>query len=616
VIGTGTAILNSLYARLEELEIGEQTELIILLIQHGSLEQQASAQSTLNLWLESATKDISPTDDNNSVQTLSAGLIVLVEADKQSSRFTDLVNAMMEHPATYVRQQLIPALVRQSKYVHWDSEHGAVKNLVKLLADPEENIRLAVIEELQEEVKTIPLKPIVWQALNDPDLSVRRQACKLPIRLKFAELQMLRGCLDGNAMQNAPYRTESAIYLLTQSGQRGMRTPLGKVAESLVQDTYWLTLQGFALKDLALTDNLPRPGARLMDNAFQDASHSVLERIFWLISADSSEEEVQAVQRALPSSDPAERANAAEALESILPPVVARQLCRLMDGSSRESIISCAETELGLHLPSLIQVIQNAWIQLNTQNTRPSIPHRLQNFYTDGWLTTTAIYLLTEIQLSDQKHLSLTPQTLHEALLHTVEVDTRPNVLEAAKLVLSRQDSNSKETAMSSSQSLTLIEKVIFLKEVPFFNDLSLQEICILAGISEEASYPAEHKIFSQGDNTKSLYLVVHGQVSVQQKTRTGSIVRLKTLGAKNYFAETSLFDGSPHQADIVTIEPVDILLIRQSMLFTLIRRRPDIGLSLLKALSQRLRETYAQVAQSERAKPQKLVSLYDKMER
>jgi len=107
----------------------------------------------------------------------------------------------------------------------------------------------------------------------------------------------------------------------------------------------------------------------------------------------------------------------------------------------------------------------------------------------------------------------------------------------------------------------------------------------------------------------------VRGRVSVQQQTRSGSIVRLKVLEAKNYFAETSLFDGAPHQADVVTMEAVDILLIRQSTLFALIRRRPDIGLSLLKALSQRLRETYAQVAQSERAKPQKLMNLYDKME-
>ena len=150
---------------------------------------------------------------------------------------------------------------------------------------------------------------------------------------------------------------------------------------------------------------------------------------------------------------------------------------------------------------------------------------------------------------------------------------------------------------------------------MPFFSELPLQEICVLASISEEVSYPAEQKIFSQGDTTKSLYLIVNGRVSVQQQAKTGSIVRLNTLGAKNYFAETSLFDGAPHQADIVTIDPTDILRIRQSALFTLIRRRPDIGLSLLKVLSQRLRETYAQVAQNERAKPQKLMSLFDKLE-
>jgi CRP-like cAMP-binding protein/HEAT repeat protein len=612
--GTGIAILNNLYSRLNELELEDQTQLMILLIQHGSLEQQSNATSILDHWLESAGGERKGDEDG---KTLAAGLIVLVEAESrrvstssQPSRLTKLVSELIQNPSPYVRQQLIPALARQCKYANWDSGHWAVENLVKLLEDPEESIRLAVVEELQAEVRTIPLKPVVWQALNDPDLSVRRLSCKLPIHLRFTEMQALRGCLDAVSMQSFPQRAESAIYLLIQAGQRGMRTSLGKAAESLVRDTYWLTLQGMALKDMA-AENPPRPVARIMFQAFQEASLSVLERVFWLMSADSSEEEVQAVQRALPSSDPTERANAAEALEATLPPVVARQLARLLDGSSSEEILACAETELDMRPPSLMQVLQNAWGQLYLQNTRPAMPQRMQSFYEDGWLTTAAIYLLTETQ-----SLSIPPQSLREALQRTLEADARPNVQDAVRLVLLHIDSDPKESAMSSSQPLSLIEKVIFLKEVPFFSELSLQEISILAGISEEASYPAEHKIFSQGDNTKSLYLVIHGKVSVQQQTRTGSVVRLKTLEAKNYFAETSLFDGAPHQADVVTIEPVDILMIRQSTLFTLIRRRPDIGLSLLKALSQRLRETYAQVAQSERAKPQKLMSLYDKMEK
>ncbi len=631
----GASILNSLHARLGELVLEEQTELMILLIQYGTLEQQSNAHSILDQWLDSAGES-HRTDEETSGEKLTAGLMVLVEVERlrlqslygsgfennpamrrkvnaEPSRLKELVGEMLRHPLSQIRGQLIPALVRQCKYIHWDEGHWAVTSLVKLLEDPEEGIRLAVVEELQAEVNTIPLKPVLWQALNDPALSVRRLACKLPIRLKFAEMQFLRGCLDAASMQSAPYRTESAIHLLIQSGQRGMRTALGKAAESLVRDAYWLTLQGSALKELAASENPPRPGARLMLKAFQEASLSVMERIFWLMSADSSEEEVQAVQRALPSGDPAEHANAAEALEATLPPVVARQLARLLDGSPAEKVIECAENELGLHPPSLTQVLQNTWTQLNPQNTRQAIPQHLRNFYVDGWLTAAAIYILTEIDLST---LSLKPQPLRESLLLTLEADTRPNVRDAARLVISYLDSNPKETVMSSSQPLSLIEKVIFLKEVPFFAELSLQEISILAGISEVVSYPAEHKIFSQGDNTKTLYLVIRGKVSVQQQARAGSIVRLKTLEEKNYFAETSIFDGAPHQADVVTIGPVDILLIRQSTLFTLIRRRPDIGLSLLKALSQRLRETYAQVAQSERARPQKLMSLYDKMEK
>jgi CRP-like cAMP-binding protein/HEAT repeat protein len=632
------SLLNSLYACLGELQLEEQAQLVILLLRSGSPGQKSHALTLLESWLATAEMDRSANNENNA-PVLEAGLIVLAETERQGmkdlfgssldqsaiqrkigrqpSRLKDLVRIMLDHPDPYVRHQVIPALAREGRLAHWDSEHWAVQNLVRLLEDPEENIRLAVIEELQGDIETMSLKPVLWQALNDPGLDVRRSACKLPILLKRAEMRALWECLEANAIQSAPNRAESAAYLLIRANQSGANAALGRTADALVRDSFWLALQGLALKELAQSDSQPRPGARLMANAFQEASLSVLEEVFWLMSANSSEEEIQAVRRALPSSDPSERANAAEALEAGLPPATARQLRRLLDGSSDEDIIACAGQELGLRKPSLTQVIHSAWPQLNPENTVLVVPRRLQSFYSDGLLATTAIYLLTETRLSGRAELdiSIPAGTVRKALLHTLETDARPTVKEAAATALNQLDASEKEVPMSTDQPLTLIEKIIFLKEVPFFSELPLREISILAGISEEASYPADQKIFSQGDTTKSLYLIIKGRVSVQQQTRTGSIVRLTALGAKNYFAETSLFDGAPHQADIVTIDPTDILLIRQSTLFTLIRRRPDIGLSLLKVLSQRLRETYAQVAQNERAKPQKLMSLFDKLE-
>jgi hypothetical protein len=614
-IGPGAPILNSLYEHLGELQFDEQTELFILLLQSGSPEQKLRVQNILDGWLETTGKESSAVPVEGNAPVLEAGLIVLAETERQ--KLKELAGRIAKHTDPYVRIQVIPALIRESRRTHWDGKSWSVQILVSLLEDPEEHVRQTMIEELLEGAESIPLKPVVWQALNDPSPLVRQLACSLPIHLKLPEVRALRGCLETNVLQTAPGRGESAIYLLIRANQAAVSASLGKAADSLVRDAYWLALQGLALNDLAKVEKAPRPGARLMVKAYQEASQSVLEQVFWLMSAYSSEEEVQAVRRALPSSDPAERANAAEALEATLPPAVARRLRHLVDDSPAAEIIACAEQEFGLQLPGLMQVLQNAWPQLDQANAVPDVPAHLQTFYSDGWLTATAIYLVNEARLPGQAvaDISIPPDALREALLHTLETDSRPNVKEAASLALNQLDSTEKDIPMSTDQPLTLIEKVIFLKDVPFFSGLALQEICILAGISEEVSYPAEHKIFSQGDTTKTLYLIIKGRVSVQQPTRTGSIVRLSTLGAKNYFAETSLFDGAPHQADIVTIEAVDILLIRQSTLFALIRRRPDIGLSLLKSLSQRLRETYAQVAQAERAKPQKLVSLYDKLE-
>lgn len=632
------SILNSLFLRLGVLRLEEQSRLVTLLLKRGSPGQRSKARLILEGWLDAAESNHSNLEEDHA-PVLEAGLLVLAETERQGliiklhpansaelkhlsntqpSRFKDLIGRLSSHPDAYVRRQVIPALVRESRLAQWDAQYWSVQFLMHLLDDHEVSIRRALVEELQEDAAQIPLKPILWKALNDSDLEIRQAGCNLPIRMERADLKSLWDCLETAALQTDPNRAESAVYLLRRAGQTGVSLALSRITDALLNDAYWFTLQSISLKELAHAQPKPRPGIVLMASALREDALLIVERILWLLSATTSDEEIQAVRRALQSSDAAERANAAEALEANLPPATARQLQRLLDGSADDKIIAVALQEVGLHPPTIPQVLQAAWPQLHPASTVMAIPRRLQEFYSDGWLTTTAIHLLTESHRSGQfeSEIDMPAETIRSALTATVQNDSRANVKEAAQQSLQEVSSHRKDVPMSAEQPLTLIEKVIFLKEVPFFSELPFREISILAEISEEISYPAEHKIFSEGDTTKSLYLIIKGRVSVQQQqARTGSIVRLATLGAKNYFAETSLFDGAPHQADIVTIEPADILIIRQSTLFALVRRRPDLGLSLLKSLSQRLRETYAQVAQSERAKPQKLVSLFDKLE-
>jgi len=624
------SILNSLYFRRSELSLNGQAQLVIRILRSGSPGQKSTVRKTMESWLSATSMDEGQEAD---AHMLEAGLLVLSETERlglisnlnpanpeeasRPGRFKDLTRHMLSHPNPSIRQQVIPALVREGRAMRWLANHWSVLNLLRLLDDSEEGIRLAVVDALRDDIQNIPLKPLIWKALNDPGFEIRKAICNLPLRLERAEIVALWDCLNVTGLQENPERAQSAMYLLRRSDQAGVTSALGRMAEASIRDAYWMALQGIALHDLAESDTQPRPEILLLAGALRENSLLLVEEILWLISASTSEDEVQAVRQALHSSEAAERANAAEALEANLPPVTARQLQHLLDGSSNGKITAIALQDLDLQKPTVLQVLQTIWPPLNPEATQ-SIPNRLKKFFNDGWLVAAAIHFLSESHRLKRlaKETTLSPDMLRAALETTLESDSRTNMRAAVRRSLDELDLNAKEKIMSTEQPLTPIEKVIFLKEVPFFSDLPFREISILAEISEEVSYPAGHKIFSQGDTTKSLYLIINGRVSVQQQQPgTGSITRLTTLGSKNYFAETSIFDGAPHQADILTIEPVDILLIRQSTLFTLVRKRPDLGLSLLKALSQRLRETYAQVAHTERAKPQKLVSLLDKLE-
>ena len=81
-----------------------------------------------------------------------------------------------------------------------------------------------------------------------------------------------------------------------------------------------------------------------------------------------------------------------------------------------------------------------------------------------------------------------------------------------------------------------------------------------------------------------------------------------------NIFAEMSIFDDKPHQYDAVAIKATRMLLVRRSTLTALIKHQPDLSVTLLGALSERLREYSDVIAEKSDEKPEQLVNLFDKL--
>ena len=133
---------------------------------------------------------------------------------------------------------------------------------------------------------------------------------------------------------------------------------------------------------------------------------------------------------------------------------------------------------------------------------------------------------------------------------------------------------------------LTSVERLLFVRAVPIFQELRDDFLVRLASVMDELSFPADHTIVTQGQEGRSLYIVVKGLVRVHIGDRD-----LAQLNVGTCFGEMSLFDAEPRSASVTTIEPCDCLMLTQLQLYDAIDETPGIAINIIRLLSRRIRE-------------------------
>ncbi|GAK55071.1 transcriptional regulator, Crp/Fnr family [Candidatus Vecturithrix granuli] len=162
---------------------------------------------------------------------------------------------------------------------------------------------------------------------------------------------------------------------------------------------------------------------------------------------------------------------------------------------------------------------------------------------------------------------------------------------------------------------LSAIEKVIFLKQVSFFQGMTIEQLKVLANVCEEEFFPTDTHLFHQGESGVNLYVIVNGRVGIEQEKRKGSFVRVNTLEAYSYLGEVSVFDASPHTADAIAIQDTLTLRISREHLLALARQHPELSLQLINALNKQLRHAYDRIAELTRSRPRELHKLFDQFD-
>ena len=135
-----------------------------------------------------------------------------------------------------------------------------------------------------------------------------------------------------------------------------------------------------------------------------------------------------------------------------------------------------------------------------------------------------------------------------------------------------------------------LFERIILLTRVPWFALLRTDQLRFIAPVLEPVAWARGEIIFYRGEPGAHMYIISAGSVgiSLDETTRPESFVACMAAG--ECFGEMGILDDLPRSATAVALEDTDALGLDKEKLRGLLLAYPELGLSMLKALSRRLR--------------------------
>ena len=135
-----------------------------------------------------------------------------------------------------------------------------------------------------------------------------------------------------------------------------------------------------------------------------------------------------------------------------------------------------------------------------------------------------------------------------------------------------------------------------FLRQVPLFDCLGEAELEALAELTVTRSFDKGQFIIMAEEPGDSLFIIRSGQVKVSLIHEDGKEFILSLLGEGEVFGELSLLDDQPRSANVTAMAPTELVMLQRANFRALMTRIPQIAVSLLEELAQRLRRTDDQV--------------------
>jgi CRP/FNR family cyclic AMP-dependent transcriptional regulator len=151
--------------------------------------------------------------------------------------------------------------------------------------------------------------------------------------------------------------------------------------------------------------------------------------------------------------------------------------------------------------------------------------------------------------------------------------------------------------ANAAMASLTAIEKMMLIRQVPILADLDADDLEELAGIVEERRVDAGKELFHEGDAGDAVYLIVKGSVRVIVGGGDRPERTINELGPGQCIGEMAVLDASPRSATVRATDRVRTLRVPGEGFKRVMSERPEMSAAIVAELVKRMRSMMAQQA-------------------
>jgi HEAT repeat protein len=377
--------------------------------------------------------------------------------------------------------------------------------------------------------------------LEDPRGRIRLLAASAIALQPAGETRLLEALETGISRAQAAI-LQSVVALSAAGRQRLRRWILGMLARLKSLDG-WIVA-------LAREGPVP-PWAEPLARLLQARKRVLLGLVIEGVGGLTTPRAARLIARALVSADVGARAQALEALDSLVDRDLAGAILPLIEAPSSDR--SAADA---------------------TGVTRES------SVDADPWIRAFALRARAEA-LEDEWD-----RVMSQALADSEEV-----VREAVSPAESgRKRGHAKEKPMAETfPTLGLLDRVLFLQQVPLFQDLPPEDLEPVARAAHERIFALGDLLCREGEQGDELYVLVDGEVAVEKESN-GATRRLRDLRRGDHLGELAILRRQPRTASVrVVTDTCRALVLQGRDLEEILEERPNVARALLASLAYRL---------------------------